>query len=27
MTDNMLNFPPEDDDTAVGVRWIEPYPS
>lgn len=27
MTDNMLDLPPEDDDTAIGVRWIEPAPS
>lgn len=27
MTDNMLDYPPEDDSDAVGVRWIEPQPS
>jgi hypothetical protein len=27
MTDNMLKYPPEDDETAIGVRWIEPFPA
>jgi hypothetical protein len=27
MTDNMLDYPPENDEDAIGVRWIEPLPS
>ena len=27
MTDNMLDLPPENDETAVGVRWIERSPT